>query len=129
MPKQPQIMASVDTAAGDFGGEIACGRPGERDAERSVEQHCYAMLAPNRNQRSSLEPAPGQRPCYLYHKIVLFLSVRQTRLYHPPEHLRVVARLLFMRLVQHIFALGALAPLEQSPLDARASPHGRSPVR
>src|SRR5215212_3587532 len=67
MPEQPKIMAGVDAAAGDSRGEIACRRPGERDAERGVEQHCYAMLAPDRDQRSSIKPAPGQRPCYLYH--------------------------------------------------------------
>src|SRR6185503_10162185 len=67
MPEQPQIMAGVDAAAGDSRGEIACRRPGERDAEHGVEQHCYAVLAPDRNQRGSVEPAPGQRPCYLYH--------------------------------------------------------------
>src|SRR6266508_5235526 len=67
MPEQPEIMTGVHAAAGDSRGEIACGRPGERDAERGVEQHCYAMLAPGRNQRGSMEPAPWQRSCYLYH--------------------------------------------------------------
>src|SRR5215212_1054942 len=67
MPKQPQIMPGVDAAAGDAGGEIACGRPGERNTECGVKQHCYAMLAPGQNQRGSIEPAPGQRSCYLYH--------------------------------------------------------------
>src|SRR6476660_8948517 len=67
MPEQPQIMPGVDAAAGNACGEIACCRPGERDTESGVEQHCYAMLAPGRNQRGSMEPASGQRPCYLYH--------------------------------------------------------------